>query len=138
MLPADVFVGGLLAFLVAHVSFIAGFWVEPPTGLAVVVSAGVVAVVIVPLAARIVRAVRASDEPALALPVVVYIAVIAAMVVSALASGNWVAGTGAVLFAASDSMIAWDRFVAAFRAAPVAIMISYHLGQTLLVLSLLS
>jgi hypothetical protein len=34
-------------------------------------------------------------------------------------------------------MIAWNRFVQPFAAAAVAIMVTYHLGQLGLVLSLL-
>jgi uncharacterized membrane protein YhhN len=62
--------------------------------------------------------------------------VISAMLATALATGNLLAGAGAVLFVASDSMIAWDRFVRPFRWAPVAIMVTYHLGQAGLVASL--
>ena len=58
------------------------------------------------------------------------------MLATALATGNVVAGAGAVLFVASDSMIAWDRFVRPFAWAPVAIMVTYHLGQAGLVASL--
>jgi uncharacterized membrane protein YhhN len=136
MLPSDQFVAGLGAFLVAHVCYIVGFWVEPPSAVAVVVAAAVVLAVIVPLAMRIVRALRAGDDPEFAPPVIAYIGVITVMVVSALASGNVLAGAGAVLFAGSDAMIAWDRFVRSFRAAPVAIMVTYHVGQALLVVSL--
>ena len=46
-------------------------------------------------------------------------------------------GVGAALFVASDAMIAWDRFVAPFPAADLGIMVTYHLGQAGLVLSLL-
>ena len=63
--------------------------------------------------------------------------VIGAMVATALAIGNPLAAVGAVLFAVSDSMIAWDRFVGAFPGAGVWIMVTYHLGQAGLVLSLL-
>jgi uncharacterized membrane protein YhhN len=63
--------------------------------------------------------------------------VIGAMLATALAVGNPVAAVGAVLFVASDSMIAWDRFVAKVRNASVLIMVTYHLGQAGLVLSLL-
>jgi uncharacterized membrane protein YhhN len=138
MLPSDQFVAGLAAFLVGHVCYVVGFWLDPP-GAAAVVAAGIVVVAcIAPLAVRILRALRAGGDRALAPPVVAYMAVITVMVVSAVASGNVAAGVGAVLFAGSDSMIAWDRFVGAFAAAPVAIMVTYHLGQALLVLSLLT
>src|SRR5690349_8961742 len=43
MLPRDLFVAGLASFLVAHVCYVAGFWVEPPGARAVVV-AGVIVV----------------------------------------------------------------------------------------------
>ena len=78
-----------------------------------------------------------ASEPALRPPVAVYMVVISAMVASAIASGNVVAAVGAVLFAASDSLIAWDRFVRPVARAEVTIMVTYHLGQILLVLSLL-
>jgi uncharacterized membrane protein YhhN len=63
--------------------------------------------------------------------------VISAMLATALATGNVIAAVGATLFVASDSMIAWDRFVRRLRWAPVAIMVTYHLGQAGLVASLL-
>jgi uncharacterized membrane protein YhhN len=63
--------------------------------------------------------------------------VIGAVVATAVAVGNPLAAAGAVLFAASDSMIAWDRFVGEFSGASVLIMITYHLGQAGLVASLL-
>ncbi len=134
MLPTDLFVFGLGAFLVAHVCYVAGFWSDAPAAVAFVVAAVVVIAIVTPLAVRILRCV---SDPELRAPVGIYIIVIAAMLASALASGNVVAGVGAVLFVASDSMIAWDRFVREFRAAPVAIMVTYHLGQAALVLSLL-
>ena len=55
--------------------------------------------------------------------------VIGAMLATALAVGNPLAAVGAVLFVASDSMIAWDRFVGKFAGASVLIMVTYHLGQ---------
>src|SRR5262249_38270351 len=69
--------------------------------------------------------------------VTLYITVISAMLATALASGNVLAAIGAALFVASDSMIAWDRFVHRLAWAPVAIMVTYHLGQAGLVASLL-
>ncbi len=134
MLPTDRFVFGLGAFLVAHLCYIAGFWSDAPAAVAFVVAAAVVLVILAPLAVRILRSV---SDPELRLPVAVYIVVIATMLASALAVGNVVAAAGAALFVASDSMIAWDRFVEEFRAAGVAIMVTYHLGQAALVLSLL-
>src|SRR5437764_844201 len=61
---------------------------------------------------------------------------LAALVVAALVLDP-VAGAGAALFAGSDSMIAWNRFVRPFPWAAVGIMVTYHLGQAALVASLL-
>jgi uncharacterized membrane protein YhhN len=63
-------------------------------------------------------------------------AVIAAMVTCALASGIVLAGVGAVLFMTSDALIAETRFVGPRRWAPLAIIVTYHLGQAGLTLSL--
>src|SRR5437588_820674 len=69
-------------------------------------------------------------------PLVAYVAVIAAMVTCALASGNVLAATGAALFMGSDALIAETRFVGPRKWAPVVIMVTYHLGQAGLTLSL--
>jgi uncharacterized membrane protein YhhN len=136
MLPEEQFLGGLVAFLLGHLCYIAGFWADGPSAIAFVASAVIVAVAIGLVARRILPAVR-SSEPALTGPVAGYIVVIGVMVASAIATGNPLAGVGAVLFAGSDSMIAWNRNVAEFPHSGVWIMVTYHLGQGLLVASLL-
>jgi uncharacterized membrane protein YhhN len=136
MLPADLFVAGLAAFLVAHVAYVIGFWVDPPSAVALAVGLLLTALAVVPLAVRILSAIRAGPEPEVRGPVAGYIVVISAMVASAIASRIAWATAGAVLFAASDSMIAWNRFVQRFAAASIAIMVTYHLGQLGLVVSL--
>jgi len=135
MLPGDLFVAGLGAFLVGHLAYLAGLWAHGPGALAVVVAAGVVVVVVAPFGLRVLRALRA--HASLRAPVAIYMLVIAAMLATALATGNVLAGVGATLFVSSDTMIAWNRFVRPFRGADVAIMVTYHLGQAGLVLSLL-
>jgi uncharacterized membrane protein YhhN len=130
----DRFVPGLASFLLAHVAYIVGFAVAgdgswPPIGLVVVL------VLVVPGARRVVTAVR-RDEPDLFVPVVTYIAVISTMVASAYLHGEIVGFAGAVTFAASDTTLALDRFVEHRRRMPVAVMVTYHVAQAVLVLSL--
>lgn len=138
MLPQDLFVPGLAAFLVGHVFYVVGFWTHGPGGGALAVAVVVVLIVVVPLGRKILGSIAASSEPGeLRVAVGAYTVVISAMLATALASGNAVAAVGAALFVASDSMIAWDRFVRRFAWAPVAIMVTYHLGQAGLVASLL-
>jgi uncharacterized membrane protein YhhN len=138
MLPQDLFVPGLAAFLVAHLCYLGGFWSSGPTGAALAVAVVVVVLVVAPLGRTILTAIGRAGLPGeLRIAVAAYMTVISAMLATALATGNVLAAIGATLFVASDSMIAWDRFVRRFAWAPVAIMVTYHLGQAGLVASLL-
>jgi uncharacterized membrane protein YhhN len=136
MLPADRFVAGLASFLLAHVAYTVGFNLHAGTATALVVASLIVSAVAVVLAMPILRGLRAGGHQALAGPVIAYMVVISAMLVSALATGNSWAIVGATLFFTSDALIAWNRFVRPLSFAPVAIMVTYHLGQAGLVLSL--
>jgi uncharacterized membrane protein YhhN len=133
MLPRDRFVAGLASFLLGHLAYVAGFglgeawpWI---LGVAVVAAA---------VGTPILRALLAKGDKELVGPVVAYMAVITVMVACAIGTGDAVAIAGAALFMGSDSLIAWNRFVRPRAWAPVTIMVTYHLGLTGLVLSLLS
>lgn len=136
MLPSDLFVPGLAAFLLGHLAYITGLWAFDTSTTGLVVGLVVVLVAVPVLGLRIARAVRTGDEPELFAPVVAYMGVISAMVVSACATGNPVAIAGAVSFYASDATIAWTRFIHDFRGGRVVVMVTYHLAQVGLVLSL--
>jgi len=130
------FVPGLAAFLAGHLAYIGGFVAAPTwrwwaAGAALVP----VAVVVATAGRRIVDGARSTDAR-LAGPVIAYLAVISAMLVAAAAAGNGWAVVGAALFVVSDTILGWNRFV---RSSPVlapAIMITYHLAQAALVVSL--
>lgn len=136
MLPRNLFVAGLASFLLGHLCYIAGLQLRGQDGLWFVVGLVVVAVAVVAVGLRIIRAVRASDEPGLAVPVTAYVVVISFMLASAFGTRNVFAIVGAGLFYASDALIAWDRFVDHKPWGRVAIMSTYHLGQIGLVLAL--
>ncbi len=136
MLPSDLFIPGLASFLVGHVAYIVGLQSYDSSTAGLVVGLVVVLVAIPILGLRIGMAVRAGDEPELLAPVIAYMAVISAMVVSASATGNVVAIAGAVSFYASDALIAWTRFIEDYPWGRVAVMVTYHLAQVGLVLSL--
>lgn len=134
MLP-DRFKQGLVAFFVAHVAYIVGLRAEQ-TGLGPLLVSGLVVFVAVAFVGRrILEGVRATDAR-LATPVSAYIAVIAVMGASALASGLPLAATAAALFMASDTLIAWNRFVRPLPWAPITIIVTYHLAQAGFVLAL--
>jgi uncharacterized membrane protein YhhN len=78
---------------------------------------------------------RAGGRP-LMVAVVGYAAVISAMVLTATGTGRWAAAIGAMSFAASDWLLGYNRFVQPIRHAGVIVMVTYHLGQLLLILGL--
>jgi len=135
MLPRDLFVAGLASFLLAHVAYVIGFRMHGGSAAAWAVSAAGVVVVDAALARPIVAAVR-RDHPDLLAPVVAYMVVISAMVSAAIATGVALAIAGAALFFASDTLIAWSRFVRVRPWMPLAIIVTYHLGQAGLIVSL--
>lgn len=136
MLPREQFVGGLAAFFVGHCCYLAGFWSHGPAALPLLVGGAIAVVSVGTVGTRILAAVRRSDR-ALVGPVAAYMVVIGAMLATALAVANPLAGGGAALFVTSDSLIAWNRFVRKVPGAGVLIMVTYHLGQAGLVGSLL-
>lgn len=135
MLAKPRFVEGLAAFLLAHVCFVVGFFALGASLSARLVSLAVVLVVAIAAVVPLLRAL-ASHERVLLGPVVAYVVAISLMVASAGASGVLLAIGGAALFWCSDYLIAWNRFVRPLAWAPVVIMVTYHLGQLGLVLSL--
>lgn len=134
MLPRERFVGGLVAFLLAHLAYIVGLGLQAPSVGGVLLGLLVVGTVLSTVGRRIFDAVR-RDQPGLLGPVAAYMVVISAMVVAAFATGQPLAMAGATLFYASDAMLAWNRFVAQ-RVPRPAVLAAYHVGQALLVLSL--
>lgn len=136
MLPGDRFVFGLGSFLVAQLLFAVGFSLHAGSVGEHVVGVGIVAVFAVPLCRRFVGALRAAGRSELVGPVVVYVVAIGAMAATAIASGNGVAIAGALLFMASDALIAETRFVREHQWGRVAIMVTYHAALAGLVVSL--
>jgi uncharacterized membrane protein YhhN len=135
MLPGDHFVPGLGAFLLAHVAYVVGLAAAGLDPLGVLAGLLVVGAAFGLVGTRLVGALRATRSE-LAGPVTAYMAVISAMVVCAFGTGDGVAIAGAVLFYASDALIGWGRFVRPVDWGRLAVMVTYHLGQVLLVLSL--
>jgi uncharacterized membrane protein YhhN len=138
LIESSLFVAGLVAFLLAHLCYIAAFATSvglfprlQPFGAAAVVS-GAVLLVLWP-----------SLPGALRLPVIAYVLALGTMVGqaharAAIASSreNRLAAVGATLFLFSDAMLAIDRFHTPFWAAPLVVLGSYWAAQTLITLSI--
>jgi uncharacterized membrane protein YhhN len=146
MLPRDLFVPGLTAFLAGHVLFVVGLLQAPSpagsppfsfsaTGL-LVAAAVVIAVEAVP-GSVLIQALWSDGHRSLVPPVLLYVAAIMTMVVLAANVGITLALTGAALFLLSDTLLAIDRFVRPIPRGSLSVHVTYHLAQGLLVLSLL-
>jgi uncharacterized membrane protein YhhN len=129
---------GLAAFLLGHLAFVVSFarlGLDPPDWQW---AAWVVLFACLIATRRVVPATFLRGGQALALPVALYTVVIGAMVILAFDTGQPLIAIGATVFAASDSILAVDRFVRPRPWAPVAVMVTYHLGQALIVAGVLA
>jgi len=137
MLPGDLFVWGLVTALIEHVTYISGFrTLSFNEGLFVVAAVIVLASTFL-VFPTIYRAVR-SAKHSLVAPVITYVAVFMVMVASAGGTGSGLAFAGALVFFYSDVLLAWNRFVGPIRGGRLANITFYHVGQALLVLSLMT
>lgn len=138
MLPGErFFIPGLIAFLIAHVCYIIGLNPTlPPLGSVIVLI--VVAALGVMLYTRIAASLRQKGEQAMRIPVGAYATILSVMLFSAWATlfrpawpttARFTAILGATLFFASDSMLAWNKFVAPSHVMHVLVMVTYHLAQ---------
>jgi uncharacterized membrane protein YhhN len=137
MLPRDLFVAGLAAALVEHLAYISGFRTRELHVGHLVIAAAIAlasAAVIFPTINRALL----RDHPKLVGPVIAYLVVFVLMVASAGGTGSLVALAGALLFFYSDAILAWNRFVKPLPFGRVVNIVPYHVGQALLVASLVS
>lgn len=131
------FLGGLTSFLLGHLGYVGAFLTlgrPTPGWLAIGVLALVAAVVLI---RRVPPAAHRDGGTFLAVAVVAYTLVIGAMVLTAWWTGQWLIGLGATTFMVSDSILARNKFVASRRHSNLAVMVTYHLGQLLIVLGVL-
>lgn len=138
MLPQDRFVPGLVSFLIAHIFYIVAFAVEGDLPIVLWVAvpllifgAGMVAILLPTLGA-------------MKTPVMVYMLVILTMGWMAIGrwidteqTGSWLAALGAVLFMASDAVLAYNRFKQPFHLSRLVILGTYFSAQWLIALSIM-
>jgi uncharacterized membrane protein YhhN len=144
MLPSNQFIPGLIAFLIAHLCYIAGLNQSPPAlNLPNLILAILIIITLALFIRRISAELSARRLERLIRPVLVYAIVISVMLFSALAtltSPEWKAtqallvAAGAMLFYISDMLLAWNKFVGPTPHGRLMNISAYHLGQMLLVL----
>ena len=138
MVPRDLFVAGLASFLLGHLGFIVGMWVDGVSTGAFAMGLALAGIAIVVVGRRVLQGVRAGDDPALVVPVAAYMTVISVMLASAIGTQEPFAIGGAALFFCSDALIAWERFVHPRAWHRLAIIVTYHVAQAGLTLSLIT
>jgi uncharacterized membrane protein YhhN len=128
------FLLGLVAFALGHVAYIVTALLVGVSWPRLAAAFPVLALLLgFQAATRILPAARRRGGTMLLLAVAVYSLIISAMVVTAFGTASWLAGAGAALFALSDSLIAYDRFVRPVPRVDLPIMVTYHGGQLLLI-----
>jgi uncharacterized membrane protein YhhN len=131
------FAGGLLFFLVAHIAYAVAFFTlgfEPWWALA-----GLLIVLSLSLTSgrRIIRGAARDGGGALGAGVTTYLVVVSLMVVTASGTARPLVFLGGLLFLLSDTVLALDRFVGQRAHARMLVIVTYHLGQVLMVIGAL-
>jgi uncharacterized membrane protein YhhN len=135
LLFQDRFIPGAAAFLVGHLAYIVALVpIEHPLP-AVVFCLVIVGAFTISLGRCIARGAW-RQSPLLGGIVVAYMVTIGAVVVLAVGSWSTVAGIAALLFMASDTLLAWARFVGSAPGGRVAVMVTYQLAQAGFVLAI--
>ncbi len=131
------FMTGLAAFALGHLAYaVAAMSIGFDAGWAAVVVVFMAALLAFRFVSRIVPGARRAGGAVLAGAVLFYACVITLMVVSAWGTGAWLAGVGAMCFAASDWVLGHQRFVGPLPGGRLSVMVPYHVGQAMLIVGL--
>ena len=132
------FLFGLTAFFIGHLFYMAGFftqWKYSKMRLTMIIPIAGFACFI---GFRLVEALSQEGNAGLIFPVIAYIFIISLMTFSAVMTGNEWAIAGSVLFVISDSILAWNMFIAPVPSSNVLVMLPYYGGQFLIAHSISS
>lgn len=139
-LREELFIAGLLSFLVAHVLYIVAFWKENKGFAESRWVTILTRYMILLFPAALLFAEMQSNLKELFVPVIVYTLVIISMGVWAWMRREYqslqaylLTFLGAICFIISDSTIAFNKFISPFQGANLAIMFTYILGQFLII-----
>jgi len=131
------FMAGLGSFAVGHAAFVVTALLVGVSWTTALLAVPFLVVVLgwrfVP---QTVPGARRAGGPPLMGAVLAYAVIISAMVVTATGTGRWAAAIGAMSFAASDWVLGFNRFVRPLAHAGLIVMVTYHVGQLLLILGL--
>lgn len=140
MLPGNLFLWGLISFLLAHAAYISAFNpVLPPVTLGLGAAAALVLAVDLIFFPRLLADVAHQPKGSkLRWGVLAYATALSLMLLSALSTffrPGWpvaaaaFAALGGLLFFSSDTILAYDRFSTPIRNGQLLVHVTYHLGQ---------
>lgn len=132
------FLAGLVAFGIGHAAYTAAavaLGIGPTAVFGAVMALLLLSYRFIP---RVVPAARESGGTLMVTAVLIYATIIAAMVTTAAGTGLWVAACGALLFALSDWVLGQRQFLGSDKFPRLAVMVPYHVGQTLLIVGFLT
>lgn len=147
MLPKRQFTLGLAAFFICHVFYIIGLSPVPPIKVPHLYVAGAIALLVLftwqQVYRRIAQGMMIHRHTSSRLPVFFYTLIISITMIAALFTllrGSWKpfhalpVVAGAASFLLSDTILAWDKFVAPISNSRLKNILLYHLAQTMLTL----
>lgn len=135
---ADVpFRTGLGAFLAGHICYVIAFVRVGVRGLDILAGALIVAGISALALPPILRKAARTAGRQFAMIVAAYAGVLGLMTVFAAGTGIVATAIGGVLFLASDTLLARERFVAKLPHGPLLVIVTYHLAQFLILLGLI-
>lgn len=131
------FLAGLGAFLAGHACYIVAFLLTGVATTNVLIGVLVVGVLAGTSLPAVLRGAAATGGAQLAGVVGLYAAVLATMAVLAVGTGLVATAIGGVLFVASDTLLARERFASAVPHSPLLVIVTYHLAQALILVGLI-
>lgn len=129
------FLAGLGSFLAAHIVYVVLFYGAGVGAIAALTPGRtVLALGTLLLSLGMLQVLLRRVEPAMRLPIVAYVVAIQLMGVAALTTGSPLVVVGALLFMASDTILAWEKFVEtgpSSRRSPmrIAVWLLYYAAQ---------
>lgn len=141
--PDGAFLGGLGAFLLGHACYVMAF-LQFGVTWKYLLSGALVTIGIAALALpAVLRGANRTGGHELAVVVSVYALLLGATATLAVGTDSIAVAVGGVLFLVSDTLLARERFVGPVRPAspvvgPIAVIVSYHAAQGLILLGLIT
>ena len=127
LLKEKLFLVGLVFFLIGHILYVLAFHQisEFRIGFSEIAVFSVAAV----YGGFVSRAAIKNDKKKYAFPILLYVTAISLMVVTSLQTNQIYFIVGSLLFAFSDAVLGYDKFVSRFKAAQFLILTTYFSGQ---------